>query len=133
MKLSISSIKRIALSTQTVVWIAMLALIPSSVLGDVTYTPKSSYASLPRITLTGQIRAVDLEKEWQRISRVKVKIDRYKDAWIDGDAFIDTTGSAGGVKDCTKNVGGCTMCPWMQCPTFGDRVNLAGKAGAKTG
>lgn len=38
----------------------MLALIPSSVLGDVTYTPKSS-TSLPKITLTRQIQADDLE------------------------------------------------------------------------
>ena len=84
------------------------------------------------VQIVWRCRAVDLEKEGQRITRVKVKIDRYKDAWIEGDAFIDTTGSAGGMKDCTKNVGGCTMCPWMQCPTFGDRVNLAGKAGGKT-
>ena len=36
------------------------------------------------------------------------------------------------MNDCIKNVGGCVMCPWMQCPTFGDRVNLTEKIGAKT-
>ena len=76
MILSISSIKRIALSTQTVVWIAMLALIPSSVLGDVTYTPKSSTSSFPKITLTGQIQADDLEN-FKMFSEMALKTEKY--------------------------------------------------------
>jgi hypothetical protein len=54
----------------------MLALIPSSVLGDVTYTPKSSSTSLPRITLTGQIRAVDLEN-FKMFSEMALKTEKY--------------------------------------------------------
>jgi hypothetical protein len=77
-------------------------------------------------------RVVDVEKEGNHITRVKVRVDRKKTEWIKGDAFIDTTGSAGGMDACTKNVGGCAMCPWMQCPTFGNRVDVAGKAGATT-
>jgi hypothetical protein len=77
-------------------------------------------------------RVVDIEKKGKRITRVKVQVDRHKTEWVEGDAFIDTTGSAGGMSACVKNVGGCTMCPWMQCPTFGDRVDLSEKAGGKT-
>ena len=73
-------------------------------------------------------RVTDIEMEGDRVTRVKI----HKGKWIEGDAFIDTTGSAGGMSSCVKNVGGCAMCPWMQCPTFGDRVNLSAKVGAKT-
>ena len=58
-------------------------------------------------------RVVDIEKEGNRITRVKI----HKGGWVEGDAFIDTTGSAGGMSACVKNVGGCTMCPWMQRPS----------------
>jgi hypothetical protein len=73
-------------------------------------------------------RAVNLAKEGKRVTKVKLADGE----WIEGDAFIDTTGSPNGQKDCIKNVGGCVMCPWMQCRTFGDRVNLTEKIGAKT-
>ena len=73
-------------------------------------------------------RAVDVAKEGKRVTKIKLEDGE----WIEGDAFIDTTGSAGGQAACIKNVGGCVMCPWMQCRTFGDRVNLTEKIGAKT-
>ena len=73
-------------------------------------------------------RAVDVAKEGNRVTKVKLASGE----WIEGDAFVDTTGSAGGQAACIKNVGGCVMCPWMQCRTFGDRVDIAGKAGATT-
>jgi hypothetical protein len=74
-------------------------------------------------------RVVNVAMEGKRVT--KVKLDKTGE-WLEADAFIDATGSAGGMKDCRKNVGGCVMCPWMQCPTFGDRVNLTEKIGAKT-
>ena len=73
-------------------------------------------------------RAVDVEKEGNHVTRVKLADGE----WIAGDAFIDTTGSAGGQNHCIKDVGGCVMCPWMQCTTFGNRVDISGKAGAAT-
>lgn len=84
------------------------------------------------VEIRWRTRVVDVEKEGQRITRVKVMVDRHNADWVEGDVFIDTTGSAGGVKDCTRNVGGCSMCPWMACPTFGDRVDICGKAGGTT-
>ena len=84
------------------------------------------------VEIRWRTRAVEVKKEGDRIRRIKVEVDRHKREWIEGDAFIDATGSAGGMNQCVHNVGGCTMCPWMQCPTFGNRVDIAGKAGGRT-
>ena len=84
------------------------------------------------IVIKWRTRCVDVEIKDNHITRVKVEINRHETDWIEGDAFIDTTGSAGGMDFCVKNVGGCTMCPWLACPTFGNRVNISGKAGGKT-
>lgn len=53
---------------------------------------------------------------------------------VEGDVFIDTTGSCGAQTLCTDNGNGCVMCV-IRCPTFGPRVSLAGKCGIseKTG
>jgi hypothetical protein len=48
---------------------------------------------------------------------------------IEGDAFVDCTGSVGGPSTCTKYGHGCTMCIY-RCYTFGNPVSLAKKAGA---
>lgn len=45
-----------------------------------------------------------------------------------GDAFIDTTGSAGPAKYCTRYGTGCAMCI-LRCPTFGPRISLTSRAG----
>jgi hypothetical protein len=80
------------------------------------------------VDIRWRTRVIDVEMEGNHVTKVKTA----DCDWLEADAFIDTTGSAGGMKDCRKNVGGCVMCPWMQCPTFGDRVNLTEKIGAKT-
>lgn len=49
---------------------------------------------------------------------------------IEGDAFVDATGSAGPQKNCTKYGNGCAMCI-LRCPSFGPRVSLAEKMGIK--
>lgn len=73
-------------------------------------------------------RAVEVEKTGNRITAVKL----HGGERVEGDAFIDATGSAGGQNHCVPDVGGCVMCPWMQCSTFGNRVDISGKAGATT-
>ena len=45
-----------------------------------------------------------------------------------GDVFIDTTGTAGPMKNCNKYGNGCAMCI-LRCPSFGGRVSVAGLAG----
>jgi hypothetical protein len=48
----------------------------------------------------------------------------------EADAFIDVSGTAGPMSNCTKHGNGCAMCIY-RCPTFGSRVSIAGKAGVK--
>lgn len=47
-----------------------------------------------------------------------------------GDAFIDTTGTAGPMNNCSKYGNGCAMCV-LRCPSFGGRVSLAGLCGVE--
>jgi len=70
-------------------------------------------------------RAVDVAKENNHIT--KVKLDSGE--WVDGDAFVECTGAFGGQANCRRYGGQCIMCPFYRCPTFGDRVSIAGKAG----
>lgn len=49
---------------------------------------------------------------------------------FDADVFVDTTGTAGPMNNCTKYGNGCAMCV-LRCPSFGGRVSLAGLAGVK--
>lgn len=49
---------------------------------------------------------------------------------ITGNAFIDTTGSAGPEGNCKKYGNGCSMCI-LRCPSFGGRVSVTMKAGVK--
>ncbi len=50
---------------------------------------------------------------------------------VEGDTFIDCTGTTGGMSVCKKYGKGCVLCSWYRCPTYGDRVSVAAKAGAK--
>ena len=47
---------------------------------------------------------------------------------IEGDVFIDATGTAGPPAQCTKYGNGCAMCI-LRCPSFGGRASLAAKCG----
>ncbi|KJS03009.1 MAG: FAD-dependent oxidoreductase [Peptococcaceae bacterium BRH_c4a] len=49
---------------------------------------------------------------------------------VPGDVFIDTTGTAGPLNNCSRFGTGCAMCI-LRCPTFGPRVSLTAKAGIK--
>ena len=47
---------------------------------------------------------------------------------VEGDVFVDTTGSCGAQTLCTDNGNGCVMCV-VRCPTFGPRVSVVGACG----
>ncbi len=49
-------------------------------------------------------------------------------ALIEGDVFIETTGSTGPMGNCLKFGNGCAMCA-LRCPSFGPRVSLSARAG----
>jgi hypothetical protein len=47
---------------------------------------------------------------------------------VEGDAFVDCTGTAGPQANCTKFGNGCCMCI-LRCPSFGGRLSLTGLCG----
>jgi len=53
----------------------------------------------------------------------------YETVEIDGDVFVETTGSTGPMGNCTKYGNGCSMCV-LRCPAFGPRVSLTERAGS---
>ncbi|MDP2727694.1 MAG: FAD-dependent oxidoreductase, partial [Dehalococcoidia bacterium] len=71
-------------------------------------------------------RAVDVRREKARLRAIKLTDGEI----IEGDVFVDTSGSSGGISICTRYGKGCVMCMCYRCPTFGDRVSIATKAGA---
>lgn len=48
----------------------------------------------------------------------------------EGNMFIDTTGTAGPMNNCTRYGNGCAMCI-LRCPSFGGRVSLTELTGVK--
>lgn len=48
--------------------------------------------------------------------------------WLEGDVFIDATGSVGPQSECARYGNGCVMCI-IRCPTFGGRVSIADLCG----
>lgn len=72
-----------------------------------------------------------------RVIDVKMKNDTEIDAvllangeWIEGDVFVETTGSSGPMGNCVRYGNGCSMCV-LRCPSFGPRVSISQKAGAQ--
>lgn len=47
---------------------------------------------------------------------------------IEGDVFVEATGSTGPMGNCMKYGNGCSMCV-LRCPSFGPRVSLTEKVG----
>lgn len=76
------------------------------------------------IEIIFESRIKDLSLSNKKIIFVKDQKDRV----FKGDVFIDTTGTAGPMKNCTKYGNGCAMCI-LRCPSFGGRISIAGLAG----
>jgi hypothetical protein len=71
-----------------------------------------------------ETRAVDLRRSGGHLEAVVAEGGRE----FPGDAFVETTGTAGPQGNCLRYGHGCVMCI-LRCPAFGPRVSLAGKAG----
>ena len=71
-------------------------------------------------------RAQKIKMTNQKIEAVELETGQV----IEGDAFIDTTGTLGPQGNCRKYGNGCAMCI-LRCPSFGGRVSIAGLAGVK--
>ena len=74
-------------------------------------------------------RVTDVEMDGSRIAALKAKTGG-ETVRLEGDIFIDTTGTAGPPAQCNKYGNGCAMCI-LRCHTFGGRVSLAAKAGVE--
>ena len=74
-------------------------------------------------------RMDDVEMEGKRIKAVIGKSGGEKFR-LEGDVFIDTTGTAGPPAQCNKYGNGCAMCI-LRCPSFGGRVSLTARCGIK--
>jgi hypothetical protein len=74
-------------------------------------------------------RGEDVEMEGVEIKAISAKRGKER-IRFEGDAFIDTTGTAGPPTNCTKYGNGCAMCI-LRCPSFGGRVSLTAKAGVE--
>jgi len=70
-------------------------------------------------------RAVNVETENRQLIKSIILAD---DTVIEGDAFIETTGSTGPMGNCLTYGNGCCMCI-LRCPAFGPRVSITQKAG----
>lgn len=93
------------------------------------------------IAITNYLKEIGVEVKLQeRVVKAQVvdgvikSIETASGAIYEGDAFIDTTGTAGPMNNCRKYGNGCAMCI-IRCPSFGGRVSLAGICGIaeKTG
>lgn len=71
-------------------------------------------------------RVTKIKKNENKILSIKLENGNF----IDGDVFIDATGSTGGMNNCYKYGNGCVMCI-LRCPTFGGRVSISSLAGVK--
>jgi hypothetical protein len=71
-------------------------------------------------------RGKDVEMSGNRIDQIFLD----DGSSLKADVFVEATGSAGGMANCSKYGNGCVMCVY-RCPTFGSRVSIGAKAGAK--
>ncbi|MCX7779837.1 MAG: FAD-dependent oxidoreductase [Negativicutes bacterium] len=78
------------------------------------------------VELLFQSRVTDVVKMGRKIQAVVLD----SGDTVDGDAFVDTTGSAGPMGNCLKYGNGCAMCV-LRCPAFGPRVSITAKADVK--
>ncbi len=83
------------------------------------------------VALELQCRVTDVDMEAQTIKAIRAKRKKEdEEVRLDGDVFIDATGTAGGPANCSKYGNGCAMCI-LRCHSFGGRVSLTAKAGVK--
>lgn len=71
-------------------------------------------------------RVIDVKKNKNKIEGIFLSDGTY----IEGDVFIETTGSTGPMGNCLRYGNGCSMCI-LRCPSFGPRVSISSRAGVE--
>lgn len=95
---------------------------------DIGKTPGAVREYLQKIgvNVVFQARIAKAEMNGSRI----VSVTDGQGRTLEGDVFLDTTGTAGPMNNCSKYGNGCAMC-MLRCPSYGGRVSLAGLAGIR--
>lgn len=73
-----------------------------------------------------ETRVVDIKLKGKRAEAVMTSEEK----WINGDVFIETTGSTGPMGNCLRYGKGCSMCI-LRCPTYGPRISISRRAGVE--
>lgn len=73
-----------------------------------------------------EARAADIEMEGSTIKAIYLS-DGTK---LEGDVFVETTGSTGPMGNCLRYGKGCSMCI-LRCPSFGPRISISKRAGVE--
>ncbi len=95
---------------------------------DIGTTPSAILALLENMGVE-----VNFQCRINKVNSIDKKIESVIDSQgniYEGDVFIDATGTAGPMNNCTKHGNGCAMCI-LRCPSFGGRVSLTGLLGIK--
>ena len=93
---------------------------------DIAKTPAAveRYLAEQGVTIVKKARVTAVQMEGRTLRAVETADGRT----FAGDVFLDTTGTAGPMANCTKYGNGCAMCI-LRCPSFGGRVSLTGLCG----
>lgn len=78
------------------------------------------------INIMTETRAVDVIMDDRKIKAIVLA----DESIIEGDVFIETTGSTGPMGNCLKYGNGCAMCI-LRCPSFGPRISISMRAGVE--
>lgn len=101
--------------------------------------PKHKHASLYNVsTIEADVRGLIHQMGIKTIFQMRGKEVELEDSKINGiklddgsvlvaDVFIDATGTAGPMDNCTRYGNGCVMCIY-RCPSFGSRISISKKA-----
>jgi hypothetical protein len=73
-----------------------------------------------------EARVVDVEMEGNRINGIYLS----DGTMLEGDVFVETTGSTGPMGNCLRYGNGCSMCI-LRCPSFGPRISISKRAGVE--
>lgn len=69
-------------------------------------------------------RANDVAHSCEKINGIILENDEV----VEGDVYVEATGTAGPQGNCLKYGNGCAMCV-LRCPSWGGRISVAGKLG----
>ncbi|QAA32111.1 FAD-dependent oxidoreductase [Clostridium manihotivorum] len=71
-------------------------------------------------------RVTDISMEGKKITGIYLADGDY----VEGDVFIEATGSTGPMGNCLRYGNGCSMCI-LRCPAFGPRISISERAGVR--